>query len=55
MRLAIDNAENQGQIAKKLVGLLGSKNEEAQGRAAHVLWQVSLQSPTPSRSFRDLL
>ena len=44
MRLAIDNAENQGQIAKKLVGLLGARASARNGvqqRVGHALWGSS--------------
>lgn len=40
-RLAHNNTENQTNIAKKLVSLLGYKNADAQRRAAHALWQLA--------------
>ena len=40
-RLAINNPENQTQIAKKLVSLLSAQSEGAQRRSAHVLWQLA--------------
>ena len=44
-RLSTDNPDNQAQIAKKLVGLLGHQNEGAQRRSAHVLWQLAQNNP----------
>ena len=39
-RLAQDNEDNQALMAKKLVGLLGSSNEAAQRRSAHMLREL---------------
>ncbi len=44
-RLARDNADIQAQIAKKLVSLLSSRNEGAQQRSAHALWELALRHP----------
>ena len=40
-RLSTNNPENQAQIAKKLVGLLGHPDEGAQTRSAHALWDLA--------------
>ena len=46
--LASENPDNQGQIAKKLVGLIGVRGAAAAGvaratpqRAAHALWELA--------------
>ena len=44
-RLAVNNPDNQAQIAKKLVGLLGASRAGAQQRAAHALWELSANNP----------
>ena len=45
-RLAMNNPDNQAQIAKKLVGLVGLKNRPgAQQRAAHTLWELAQNNP----------
>ena len=41
-RLALNNPDNQAQIAKKLVGLVGLTHRPgAQQRAAHTLWELA--------------
>ena len=44
-RLASNNPDNQAQISKKLVALLGSRNEGAQQRSAHALWELAKSHP----------
>lgn len=47
-RLAQDSPENQGNMAKRLVGLLTAdeKNAGTKMRVAHVLWELSLYHPS---------
>lgn len=44
-RLAIDSAENQAQIAKYLVSLLGNQSAGAQRRAAHAVCDLAANHP----------
>ena len=47
-RLSLNNSDNQNQIAKKLVSLLGSKDFGAQQRSAHALRDLAQKHPGAS-------